>query len=158
MNIFAFARAQEIRAETTYRECAANATDAALKAVFTLLAEAEKHHQEVIRELEQKKPASIAISNFLGDSKFLIEKLAPNKSALRVAASQVDVYKEARRQEEEAEAFYRSKAQESTEAVRDILNALADQESEHFQVLDWLVELIGHPEANLENAEFNKRS
>ncbi|MEW5994079.1 MAG: rubrerythrin, partial [Candidatus Zixiibacteriota bacterium] len=60
--------------------------------------------------------------------------------------------------EEEAEAFYRSKAQESTEAVRDILNALADQESEHFQVLDWLVELIGHPEANLENAEFNKRS
>jgi hypothetical protein len=43
MNVLELARALEIRAEKTYLDCAGSANHPALKAVFTLLAQAEHY-------------------------------------------------------------------------------------------------------------------
>lgn len=155
MNIYEFALALEIRAETTYLDCAKKTDNSALKTVFNLLATGERNHQKIIRELERKNPVEVSVSTLLGESRSLLETLVPDKAALRAAGSQADVYRQARAQEEAAETFYREKAAESTNSQsREILTALAAQEHDHFMVLDWLVELVGHPEATLENAEF----
>ena len=156
MDMFKFARAQEIRAEQTYRDCATHATDPSLKEVFTLLADAEKNHLAIIQQLERQNPSRVATSVLLERSRDLLQRLAPDKPALRAAQSRVDVYQEAQRQEKEARTFYQEKAQEAADPVtREIFLALANQEHEHFQVLDWLIDLIRTPD--LENAEFNRR-
>lgn len=157
MQIFDFAKAQEMRAEKTYLECAAKAEQPALKAVFNLLAKAEQNHQKVIRELERNHPIQVPTSGFLADSRNHLHALAPDKNALHAAGSQLDVYREARRQEEVAENFYREKATEAADRrLEEIFTALAAQEHDHFLVLDWLVDLVSNPESNLENAEFNR--
>ena len=158
MNILEFARALEIRAEAAYRDCAAKTDQPALQAVFNLLAKGERHHQQVIKELEGSHPIQVPVASILGESRTLLQKLAPDKAALRAAGSQLDVYREALKQEEAAETFYREKSAEATEPrLKEVLASLAAQEHDHFLVLEWLVELMAHPETNLENAEFNRR-
>ena len=99
MNIFEFARAQEIRAEKTYRECAQCATAVEMQKIFNMLAMAEKRHLETILEMEKGKVVQVAIADIRSDAKDLLQKLVPDKGALKSSASKLEVYLEARSQE-----------------------------------------------------------
>ncbi|MBF0544751.1 MAG: ferritin family protein [Candidatus Riflebacteria bacterium] len=155
MHIFEFARAQEIRAEKTYRECAQCATSREMQRVFTMLATAEKRHLETILEMEKGKAVLIDVTDILTVAKGFLEKLVPNKMALQVPASKLEVYLEARRQEEVAQRFYSESAKNTLDpGKRDVLDSLAAEENSHYQLLDWIIELVQYPEKTLENAEF----
>lgn len=158
MNIFEFAKSQEAQAEATYRNLAQSARNRGLKTIFTMLADNEKRHFQTIVKMEKAEDADLENCTFLDDSKRIIATLSLKMEAFKLDAPQIDIYLEAQKKEKETEAFYRQKARETQdEHHRKLLLSLAEEEFDHFTILDEIIILIGHPEMNLENAEFNKR-
>lgn len=158
MNIFEFAKKKETQSEATYRELAKTAPDARMKNIFTMLADGEKRHFQAIVKMEKTENADVSDCKILNNSRKVLAELRSEKGKFNLKGSQVDVYREAQKSEEASEAFYREKARETKdESQRKLFLSLAEEEHDHFTVLDEIIILVGHPEATLENAEFNRR-
>jgi len=157
MNIYEFAKKKEIQSETMYRELAKTAPNAGMKNIFTMLADGEKRHYQAIVKMEKAENADLSECKILDDSEKFIAELRSKKEKFNLSGEQVEVYRKAQKGEEASEAFYREKARETKdESQRKLLLSLAEEEHDHFTLLDEIINLVGHPESTLENAEFNR--
>lgn len=155
MNIYEFARQKELEAEALYRDLAKNAPSKGMKSIFSRLAEAEKRHFETVGKLERGEDADLSEFKTVGDAMLALKKMTPSKEGFNLAGPQVEVYREALRNEAESEKYYRDQARETKNAGRRrVLLTLAEEEYQHFSILDEIIWFVGHPEAGLENAEF----
>lgn len=158
MNIFEFARQKEAQAEAMYRELAKTAPNAGMRNIFTMLAEGEKRHYQTVARMEKAEHAELAECRLLADARSILAGFRTEKLRFNLTGPQIEVYREAQKSEETSEAFYREKARESKdESQRKLFLSLAEEEHDHYTILDEIVTYIGHPELTLENAEFNRR-
>ena len=156
MNIFEFARNREKQAEEMYRKLAEEATDKGFATIFTKLAEAEKHHYEIIQKMEKSEAVAIFRSDILLFAQNTINRLKAQEHKFKVASSQVEIYKVAQAQEAESERFYREQAGKMADAQQGkLLLAIAKEEHQHYTILENVIDFITYPETHPENAEFN---
>ncbi|MFZ2956662.1 MAG: ferritin family protein [Candidatus Ozemobacteraceae bacterium] len=158
MNIFEFALKKEAQSQAVYLELAKAAPTIGMKNIFTMLADDEKRHYQTIVKMEKEENVDLSECKILADSRKILAKFRAEKMKFKLDSSQLDAYKKAQESEDTSEAFYREKAHETKdEYQRKLFLSLAEEENNHSVILNEIIELIGHPEAFLENAEFNKR-
>lgn len=164
MDIYTFAMQMEKDGETYYRELGEKSRNVGLKRIFTMLADEEVKHFEIIKKLREKVALPAAIdSNVLTDVKNIFEEMRAGKLKFEpgYAVDTTDetiAYRKARDVEEKSRKFYLEKAGEVTDTQAALLlKMLAREEDKHYRIMDNLVEFVSKPEPGnwLENAEWH---
>jgi rubrerythrin len=155
MNIFEFAKEKEKYAEDFYRDRAAKSPDKGLSKIFLLLADEEEKHFDMIDKMQSDKPAEFGEADVLAGAIAIFEKIREGGKKFTFDKSELELYKEAQKIEEDSRKFYLEKAGEVTnQAHKDIFLRLADEEKKHYLLLDNIIEFVARPERWLEDAEF----
>ncbi|OEG63611.1 rubrerythrin [Halanaerobium saccharolyticum] len=157
MNIYDFAIDFEIENREFYEECAANTSHEDLKKVFLELAEEEKKHENIVRQLKENKEVDEVESGILPKAKEAFDKIADNMPTGDdvMPEEQVDVYKKAIDLERKSYEFYTEKAEESdSELVKKTFKRLAEEEKKHEKIMDNITEMVDRPNTWLEDAEW----
>jgi rubrerythrin len=156
MDIFEFAMEKEQFAEQYYRKLAESAPHKGLVSIFTMLADEEHTHYEVILKMKEGVPAEVADTILLTNAKTIFAKIRHTREKFKFGDTQIDTYKKAREIERDSRAFYRQKALETQDPrQKAIFNTLAEEENKHYFLLDNIIEFVSRPKTWLENAEFH---
>jgi len=158
MNIYDFAIDFEIENREFYEKCAADTSHEDLKKVFLELAEEEKKHENIVRQLKDNKEVDEVEAGILPKAKEAFQKISetmPTGESL-LPEEQVDVYKKAVNLETKSYEFYTEKAEESdSELVKKTFNRLAEEEKKHERIIDNIIEMVDRPNTWLEDAEWH---
>jgi rubrerythrin len=155
MNIFEFAKEKEKYAEEFYRDRAAKSPDKGLAEIFTLLANEEEKHCELIEKMQVDAPVELGDTNVLTNATAIFEKIREGAKKFSFNKSEIELYKEAQNIEQSARKFYLEKADEvKPRAQKDIFLKLAEEEKKHYFLLDNIIEFVSRPRQWLEDAEF----
>jgi len=158
MNIYDFAIDFEIENREFYEECAANTSHQDLKKVFLELAEEEKKHENIVRQLKENKDVDEVEAGILPKAKEVFKKISENMPGGDnvMGEEQVDVYKKAVNLETKSYEFYQERAKEAdSELVKNTFNRLAEEEKKHERIIDSIIEMVDRPNTWLEDAEWN---
>jgi len=148
--------AKEKEAESLYRQLADNTGNHGFKSIFSMLADEEAEHCSILEDMKNEVPPELSDSDILLDANEAIKKMSRNKEAFEIETDQVELYKNAQEIEKQSRDFYREKAGEVQDSFqKEIFDKLADQEQNHYILLDNIIELVLRPEQWLENAEWN---
>src|SRR6056297_3146121 len=99
MNIYDFAINFEIENRKLYEEFAAKSGNEHLRGVFLRLAEAEKKHENIVRQLKEQKKVDEVETDILSSAKEAFESISKDLEGQENKAfpqKQVDVYKKAK--------------------------------------------------------------
>ena len=155
MNIFEFAKEKEKYSEDFYRDRAAKSPDKGLAEIFTMLANEEEKHFELIDKMQADAPAELDDTNVLADAITVFEKIRQGDKKFTFDKSELEMYKEAQKIEQSARKFYLEKANEvEPQTQKDIFLKLAEEEKKHYFLLDNIIEFVARPQRWLEDAEF----
>lgn len=154
MNIYDYAMKVEKDGEAYYRELADKSTDEGLKRVFTMLADQEVKHYAALKKMARNDGFDISEYETFDEEKTIYEILQQNKGA-GFPKDMIAYYEEAISHEDDMAEYYKEKASESTnEAEKYVLNAIADEEAKHKEILQNILEYIQEPQTLIESAEF----
>lgn len=158
MNIFDFAIEFEIENRKLYEEFAEKTANEDLKSVFLELADEEKKHEKIVRQLKEKQTADNVEAGILPKAKEVLEKIAkglPKGGEGVFVDEQVDVYKKAIDIEAKSYKFYDEKAEESdSEEVKKAFKRLAEEERKHERIIENIIEMVDRPNTWLEDARW----
>lgn len=158
MNIFDFAIEFEIENRKLYEEFAEKTGNEDLKSVFLELADEEKKHEKIVRQLKEKQTADNVEAGILPKAKEVLEKIAkglPKGGEGVFVDEQVDVYKKAIDIEAKSYKFYDEKAEESdSEEVKKAFKRLAEEERKHERIIENIIEMVDRPNTWLEDARW----
>jgi len=156
MDIFEFAIEKEKLSEEFYRKLADSAPAKGLISIFTMLADEEHGHFEVVSKMKQGVPAEVADTILLTNAKTIFAKMRQSREKFKFGDSQIDLYKKSQDIERDSRSFYRQKANESEDpSHKAIFNTLAEEENKHYFLLENIIDFVSRPQAWLENAEFH---
>ncbi len=154
MDIFEYAMQMEKDGENYYRRLAQATDNKGVKTIFTMLADEEVGHFNIIKDAKSQTPQQIRESTILDDTKNIFTELQQSGEQWDLNAEQKELYKKARDIEEKSRKFYLEKAQQVGEEQKQIFLKLAEEERKHYVLLENLLTLVSRPESWLENAEF----
>ena len=156
MDIFEFALEKERLSEEFYRKLSESAPHKGLVSIFTMLADEEHGHFEVVSKMKEGVSAEVPDTILLTNAKTIFAKMRQSREKFKFGDSQIDLYKKAQDIEKDARSFYRQKAKESEDPRhKAIFNTLAEEENKHFFLLENIIEFVSRPQNWLENAEFH---
>ncbi len=156
MDIFEFAKEKEKYAEEFYRDRAAKSPDKGLAEIFLLLANEEEKHFDLIEKMQAEVPAELTETTVLSDAAAIFEKIREGAMKFSFDRSELELYKEAQKIEQNARDYYLNKAdQVEVQAQKDIFIKLAEEEKKHYFLLDNIIDFVSRPQQWLENAEFH---
>ena len=156
MDIFEFAKEKEKYAEEFYRDRAAKSPDKGLAEIFLLLANEEEKHFDMIEKMQAEVPAELTETTVLSDATAIFEKIREGAKKFSFDRSELELYKEAQKIEQNARDYYLDKAdQVEVQAQKDIFIKLAEEEKKHYFLLDNIIDFVSRPQQWLENAEFH---
>jgi len=156
MDIFDFAIQMEKDGEAYYREIAGGTEDKGVQKIFTMLADEELRHAEVLHEMKSSSP-ELGETALLSDVKNIFARMREEKDYPDLNTSQVEMYKKAQELEEKSKNYYLEKSSEiDNPAHKEVLLRLADEERRHYFILENIIDFISRPHSWLENAEFTK--
>jgi rubrerythrin len=156
MDIFEFALEKEQFAEQYYRRLADSAPHKGLISIFTMLADEEHGHIEVVTKMKEGVPAKVADTILLTNAKTIFAKMRQSREKFKFGDNQIDLYKKAQDIEQDSRAFYRLKAKEADNpSHKAIFNTLAEEENKHYFLLENIIDFVSRPQSWLENAEFH---
>jgi rubrerythrin len=156
MDIFEFALEKEKLSEEFYRKLASNAPAKGLISIFSMLADEEHSHHDVIENMKKGTSAEVPDTILLTNAKTIFAKMRQSREKFTFGDSQVDLYKKAQDIEKDSRSFYRQNATETQDPRNKALyNTLAEEENKHYFLLENIIEFVTRPEAWLENAEFH---
>ena len=156
MDIFEFAKEKERYAEEFYRDRAAKSPDKGLAEIFLLLANEEEKHFDLIEKMQAEVPAELTETTVLSDATAIFEKIREGTKKFSFDKSELELYKEAQKIEQNARDYYLDKAdQVEVQAQKDIFIKLAEEEKKHYFLLDNIIDFVSRPQQWLENAEFH---
>jgi rubrerythrin len=159
MNIYDFAINFEIESRKLYEKFAEESGNENLRGVFQGLAEEEKRHENILRQLKEDKKIDEVDSDILSTAKKafgLISKDLTDTKDNVLPQQQVDIYKKAKEIEVDSYKFYTDKAEEAeTPEVEKVFNRLAKEEKKHERIIDNIIEMVNRPNTWLEDAEWN---
>ncbi|NVN93379.1 MAG: ferritin family protein [Desulfuromonadales bacterium] len=156
MNIFEFAMKMELDGKAYYEKLAAETTNTGLKAIFTTLADDEQKHYETIQAIKAGSNWVMNESVVLDSAKNLFEKLMGDKTVASGLKKSLDGYQYARKIEADSVKFYEDAAnKESNATAKQLLLRIAEEEKEHYNILDNLSDFTLAPQNFLAWGEFS---
>jgi len=159
MNIYDFAINFEIESRKLYEKFAEESANENLRGVFQGLAEEEKRHENILRQLKENKKIDEVDSDILSTAKKAFELISKDLTDTKdnvLPQQQVDVYKKAKEIEVDSYKFYTDKAEEAeTPEVEKVFTRLAKEEKKHERIIDNIIEMVNRPNTWLEDAEWN---
>ncbi|MDN5360650.1 MAG: hypothetical protein PWQ84_1713 [Thermotogaceae bacterium] len=159
MNIYDFAINFEIENRKLYEEFAEKSGNEHLRGVFLRLAKAEKKHENIVRQLKEKKKVDEVETDILSSAKDAFESISKDLESTEddiFPQQQVDVYKKAKEMEVDSYKFYTEKAEETDNPdVEKSFKRLAEEEKKHERIIDNIIEMVNRPNTWLEDAEWN---
>lgn len=155
MNIFDFAMQMEKDGEAYYRELAQKCGDKGLAQILTMLADEEVRHYNIFLRMKTGK-AEVPDTPILANVRNIFEEMTVKGDPFNFDADQVDFYQKAQEIEEKSEEFYREKAAEvGDESQKANLLKIADEERNHYRILDGIIDFVRRPKRWLEDAEWS---
>lgn len=160
MDIYAFAMQMEKDGEKYYRQLAKESTIEGLGNIFTMLADEEVKHFNVIEKISRKeKDPQLVETKILDNVKNIFVDMKEAKEDYHIDSTKASSeYRKACVIEEESRTFYLEKAElTKDERVRKIFLRLAQEEANHLRIMENIVEFVTRPEPGnwLENAEWH---
>jgi rubrerythrin len=164
MDIYSFALQMEKDGEEYYRELAAKSGSEGLKKIFTMLAEEEVKHFQLIEKMREKSPLSEVVdTQVLTAAKNIFLQMRDGKLDFAQGhfvdtTEETNAYRKARDIEEQSKQFYLEKAAQSTDQqTQAVLEKIAAEEQKHFHIMDNIVEFVSRPEPGnwLEDSEWH---
>jgi rubrerythrin len=156
MNIFEFAKKMEKDGEAFYRDLASNSTTKGLAGILGSLADAEARHYKVLVEMEKKQGPELSDSQILANAKNVFSGMKMDAFDPNFSFPQIDAYKKALDIEKKSEDFYREKAGEAENGqYRLLFLRIAEEEKQHYFLVDNIIEFMQRPFRWLEYAEWN---
>lgn len=160
MNIYEFAMQMEKDGENYYRQLAKESTIQGLDNIFTMLADEEVKHFNIIEKVSRKEQ----------DPQFAETKILDNVINIFVGMKEANEdyhidstkasseYRKACSIEEKSQTFYLEQAQMAeNEHTKKIFLRMAKEEANHLRIMENIVEFVTRPEPGnwLENAEWH---
>ncbi len=159
MNIYDYALQMEKDGETFYRELAGKCQSKGMTAIFTMLANEEAKHYNIITQLQNQGEISPLVdTTVLENVKNIFTGMKEEKADIRFDSSELESYRKAMAIEEMSWKFYLGKSAESgEEKLKKIFLYLAGEEAKHLRIIENIVEFVARPEPGnwLENAEWH---
>jgi len=156
MNVFDFAMEMEDNGYVYYSNLARTATLPGLKTIFSSLAEDERKHFKLFRELKAGNDEwTMAETETLVTAKNVFS-LLPRSEDLSEISGVLPAYKHAMQLEADSFRFYEDAAEkESDPKVKAVLLKIAGEEHQHFNILENLYNFVNAPNQHLEWGEFS---
>ncbi len=159
MNIFEFAMKMEEDGRAYYLEHAEKAENPALKRVLNEMANDELKHYKIFEAMRNQETAEYLESNkttIIDTVKSIFEELKEINKDYTAEADFRKVWEVALETEKKAEIFYREKIDEvDGENNKMILKKIADEEHNHWVVIENVLQFLDKPKRWLEDAEWN---
>ena len=160
MDIIEYALQMELDGKAFYERNAAATSDPELKELLTMLADEEDRHYRFFKRLKDGEFELAARelntrAQTLNQARNIFEDLSQREAARPFGKDVVSAWKEALRIEEQAERFYREKADTERNAERKkLLNLIADEERSHVHMIDGILTYLKYPDTFAETAQF----
>jgi len=160
MNVFDFAIEMEDNGYAYYKELAQKATVPGLKTIFTELAVDEKKHSAVFQALRDgAKEGFMAESSSLEKAQNVFKLLPRGDEGLKDIGDVLAAYQHAMKLEADSYHFYVDAAgKESDPEIKALLERIAAEEQDHFNILENVYNFVNAPNQTLEWAEFSNIS
>jgi rubrerythrin len=155
MDMFDFAMQMEKDGEAYYRELAQKSADKGLARIFTMLADEEVRHYGIFSRMKTGQ-VMVPPTSILANVKNIFVEMKEKGEPFGVSANEISAYRKAQDIEKKTEDFYREKAAEVKESSqKENFLRIADEERNHFLILDGIIEFVQRPKTWLENAEWS---
>jgi rubrerythrin len=159
MNIFEFAKKMEKDGEAYYNQLAENSTSKGLKTILNMLSDAERKHYDVLVEMEKGVLTGLPETGILDNAKNVFAGMEKSLFMSDTALPQIEVYKKALDIEKASREFYEQKAGDAGDAgdavQKGIFLKIAEEEKQHFFLMEEMLEFMQRPFRWLENAEWH---
>ncbi|MFH1359816.1 MAG: ferritin family protein [Candidatus Omnitrophota bacterium] len=157
MNIFDYAMQIEKEGEALYLEFAKAAGEKGLYVIFTELAQQENRHNEIFKKMKENQEAAVADIPFLENVKSVFADWKQNKDKINFKVPQADLYRRALEIEQKSVDLYTQEAGKvEDEKQKAMFMKIADEERNHYHVVENIIEFITKPKQWVEHAEFTK--
>ncbi|MDD3052624.1 MAG: ferritin family protein [Candidatus Cloacimonetes bacterium] len=158
MSILNNAIKMEIEGEEYYRKLAERNKDNPPHGVFQKLADDEKEHAHVLKQKEEHRECTIKKSQTFQKASSVFQSLEEFKSDIREIPSQIDSYRFALEKEKESIDLYTDLKEKSESSDdKEIFDFLIEQEKDHYNTINNLIDLLTQAEDWVESAEFGIR-
>jgi rubrerythrin len=156
MDIYEFAIGFEQENQKFYNEFAEKSSNTSLKNVFLSLAEEEKKHEKIIRQMRDNKELDSVESDILPKAKKAFDEISKDLPENKILPEdQVDVYKKAIAIEEKSVKFYTEQAEKAEDPkIKAAFERLAEEEKKHEKIMENITEMVNRPNTWLEDAEW----
>lgn len=156
MNIYEFVMQREKESEQYYRSLAQKTDHAGLQTILNLLADEEAKHFAAVKHLMENDDApEMRDSTTLTEARRLFKQMKKDNQLQAGGIDEEDLVQMAVEREDEAEKYYREKAELETLPDRKaLLLRIADEEGNHKELAENILELIQKPSMWLEDAEW----
>jgi rubrerythrin len=155
MKILEFAKKKEQFSIDLYTDLAGKARYQGLKNIFTMLAEEERRHYQLISDMAREAPTQMHAEPVLKHASSVFSKMQKGAVGLAFGDNEAELYKTARQYEQESRMFYLERATEAAdERQKETFRKLAGEEQRHFVLLDSICDFVMRPLSYLEDAEF----
>lgn len=158
MNDLEFAIRMELDGEAYYRKQAEQNNGTSLEPVCLLMAEEEKMHAQVLRDLLERKAFQLEDADILSQARNIFADSSDLKSTERHPLGQKEFYEITLEMERQSVALYREYLEKAgSDEERELLEFLVRQEEKHMTLLEEMVRLVSHAEDWVESPEFGNR-
>lgn len=155
MTVFEFAKKMEKDGEQYYRTLSLQCKEKGLQKILNELADAEVNHYKVILEMEQEKNPLISETVLMTNAKNIFATIGKNRINPESSFPDIDLYKRAQDIEIKSQNFYEQKAEESGNPLhKELFLKIAEQERQHYIIMENMIEFLFRPYSWLENAEW----
>jgi rubrerythrin len=160
-DVFEFAMQMEQDGRAYYEDMASKTKIPALKKILTGLADDEKRHYQIFKNLRDQLSDEVAqlsdkSTTIMSTAKNVFQELSGQKIQVDSAADAIEVWKQAQDIEKKSEDFYREKIHEVPDkTAKDLLRKIADEEHKHWALIESVMQFLHRPDRWLENAEWN---
>ncbi|OPY70479.1 MAG: Rubrerythrin [Syntrophorhabdaceae bacterium PtaU1.Bin034] len=155
MNVYDYAMQLEKDGENYYREGAASSANKGLRAILTMLADAEVVHFNIFKKMKENEPWHLEEAPILQNVKNVFVKMREEGDLEGIAVSELELYRKAQNIEKMTENFYLEKAsQVENRQQRETFLRVAGEENKHYFILQQIIDFVSRPYHWLENAEW----
>ena len=157
MDVFDFAMEMEGNGYDYYIGLAKAAILPGLKTIFTSLAEDEQKHLEIFQRLKEgQRGGPLSSSKTLGMAKNVFLLLPRGDESLKVMTDALPSYRHAMQLEAESFRLYEEAADKEENAeIKALLLKIAEQEHQHFNILENVYNFVNAPNQHLVWGEFS---
>ncbi len=156
VNVIEYALKIEKEGEAYYHELASKAKNRHIKGIFNMLADAEVKHYEAFLQLKNNCAIITSEEDIFPKVKSIFKQMKLENEAMDIQKNDLDAYIKARKIEKESRDFYLQQYKLLSDPIeKELCLEIAEEEHQHYVILDNIISFISHPDTWVENAEWS---